>query len=634
MKIKVLAWLLALCTVISMLPGTVSAAPVSQPDSGVMIPGAVGKLEPADVLPNAKSYTVTLSSSGNGKAELLVDSPARVGSQVLFLANPDDGYLAEIYYSGLSADDLVYMGADVIGFIMPSNRVTLQVKFVAAEGSEHNIEVYESSFAGEYVLTRNWAKEYESVLLAVQPYDNDGFDPEGYVWVSGAPAYYLFEDEGIHYYEIIMGSRNVNIFLCYERSGPFDITPWMDGDPNGATVTVSHEEAYVNDLVTVTIKVKPGYRLVHAKAVSYAGDLSFDLTPIGNDQYTFRMHPAGVELHVLMEAMDFNVSVTAGTGGIAHASVSRAKVGSAVTLTCVPDANYRVYSITGVDALTDNGNNTYSFAMPARNVSINVTFRKIYNPVTVTVENGLGGTASVDVTEAKLGDTVTLTCTPEEDYRVAQITGVKDLTDNGDGTYTFTMPDEAVNLRVLFLHRDNPFLDVNESQFFYESVLWAVEEGITSGMTADTFGPFAVCNRAQVVTFLWRYAGSPEPTTAVNPFGDVPAGSFYESAVLWAVEQGITNGISAAEFGPNAACNRAQVVTFLWRLMGRPEPGLTEHSFTDVEAGSFYETPVLWALENGITTGATADTFNPSGQCQRAQVVTFLYRTAQLSSAE
>jgi hypothetical protein len=157
-----------------------------------------------------------------------------------------------------------------------------------------------------------------------------------------------------------------------------------------------------------------------------------------------------------------------------------------------------------------------------------------------------------------------------------------------------------------------------------------VENGITSGMSADTFGPMVVCNRAQVVTFLWRYAGSPEPTVTENPFTDVPAGSFYEKPVLWAVENGITKGISPTLFGPNMLCNRAQVVTFLWRIMEQPTPGLTEHPFTDVDAGSFYEQPVLWALENGITTGATATTFNPVGECLRAQVVTFLYRTAQL----
>ena len=632
MKNKALALFLALCMVLAMLPATANAA---QPEgSGKMVPAAVGTLQTAAVSPDASSYKVTLTSSGKGEAELLVDSPAKVGSAVYFLANPDDGYLAEIYYEGLDADDLVYIGADVIGFIMPANRVSLEVKFVAAQGSSHSVDVYENGGYGEYALSRYQAKEYESVLLAVAPRNNAEFDPKGYVWVSGALASaYLFEEEGIHYYEIIMGSENVKVFLCYEKSGPFSISPWLDGDPFGGTVTVSPERAYVNDLVTVTIKPNDGFHLKSARAVSYAGDLSFDLTPIGNDQYTFRMHPAGVELHVVFIAEEKNVTVKAGPGGTAYTNVTRTKVGTDVTLTCVPDSNYRVDKITGVDNLNQDGENRYWFSMPARDVTVNVTFKTIYNPVKVTVENGLGGTASASVTEAKAGDTVTLTCAPEEGYRLARITGVKDLTDNGDGTYTFSMPDEAVDIRVLFLRHDNPFFDVNENHFFYESVLWAAREGITSGISATEFGPFDVCNRAQVVTFLWRYAGSPEPKSTENPFTDVYVGSFYYKAVLWAVENGITNGVNATEFGPGLTCNRAQVVTFLWRYLGQPESGLTENPFTDVPAGQWYEAPVLWALENGITTGASADQFNPNGQCQRAQVVTFLYRTAQLPPA-
>ena len=183
---------------------------------------------------------------------------------------------------------------------------------------------------------------------------------------------------------------------------------------------------------------------------------------------------------------------------------------STVTVTCTPDQNYRVYSITGVQGIQDKGGNVYTFTMPGNAVTVNVNFRKIYNPVNLTVETGLGGSAITNVTEAKLGDTVTLTCTPDEGYRIARISGVKNLVDKGDGTYTFTMPDEAVELKVLFLRHENPFLDVNETQFFYTPVLWAVEENITAGLSADSFGPFVVCNRAQVVTFLWRAAGCPE----------------------------------------------------------------------------------------------------------------------------
>ena len=549
MKRKALAIALVLCMVLSMVPMTAFAAQPA-PQRGVMTPGAVGTLSTAAVTPNASSYSVTLTSSGKGEAQLLVSSPAQAGSEVYFLANPDDGYLAEVYYEGLSDDALVYVGMDVIGFIMPANKVKLDVRFVPAEGSSHSIEVIENGGSGDYVLTRTSAKEYESILLAVKPENNNRFDPENNLWVIGAPAFYLFEEEGIHYYEIIMSTENVQIYLCYERTGPYTVTPKLYGDPNGGTVTVSPQKAYPNDLVTVTI---------------------------------------------------------------------------------TPNADCRVSDITCMEELTKVQENVYTFIMPNRAVDVHVTFQRVYNPLTLTVLTGLGGSAQLSHTKAKAGETITLTCAPQEGYRVAQITGVSKLTDNGDNTYTFPMPDSAVKLEVLFLRNENPFLDVNETQFFYAPVLWAVENGITNGASADLFAPFVECNRAQVVTFLWRYAGSPEPSTTEHPFTDVPAGGWYEKPVLWALENGITNGISASEFGSNLTCNRAQVVTFLWRMMKEPAPGLTEQPFTDVDKGIWFEKPVLWALEKGITTGTSATTFNPNGQCQRAQVVTFLYRTAQLA---
>ena len=173
----------------------------------------------------------------------------------------------------------------------------------------------------------------------------------------------------------------------------------------------------------------------------------------------------------------------------------------------------------------------------------------------------------------------------------------------------------------------NPFVDVPEDSFYIESVLWAVEEGITTGLDATHFGPTTACNRAQVVTFLWRAAGAPEPTITENPFVDVPADAFYYNAVLWAVENGITTGISPDHFNPTGQCNRAQVVTFLWRAMGEPEASNAVSSFTDVtDPDAFYYDAVLWAVENGITTGVDATHFGPTTACNRAQVVTFLYR--------
>ena len=171
----------------------------------------------------------------------------------------------------------------------------------------------------------------------------------------------------------------------------------------------------------------------------------------------------------------------------------------------------------------------------------------------------------------------------------------------------------------------NPFVDVQAGSFFHIPVLWAVQQGITSGTDATHFGPAQSCNRAQVVTFLWAADGRPEPKSTVNPFTDVPKDSFCEKAVLWAVEKGITSGTDATHFSPLTLCNRATVVTFLWAAKGKPA-ATGENPFTDVPAGSWYEKPVLWAKANGITSGLSATEFGAGQLCNRAQVVTFLYK--------
>ena len=172
----------------------------------------------------------------------------------------------------------------------------------------------------------------------------------------------------------------------------------------------------------------------------------------------------------------------------------------------------------------------------------------------------------------------------------------------------------------------NPFTDVPEDSFYYEPVLWAVAGGITNGTSPTTFGPSEPCMRAQVVTFLWRAMGSPEPGATENPFVDVCPTDFYYKSVLWALEQGITAGMDATHFGPTVSCNRAQVVTFLYRTMGSPEIETANNPFVDVERGGFYEKAVLWAVEQGITNGLSTTAFGPSNLCNRAQIVTFLYR--------
>ena len=173
---------------------------------------------------------------------------------------------------------------------------------------------------------------------------------------------------------------------------------------------------------------------------------------------------------------------------------------------------------------------------------------------------------------------------------------------------------------------ENPFTDVPAGSFFYEPVMWAVENGITSGTSATTFGPGDQCMRAHVVTFLWKAVGSPEPTKTSNPFVDVKPTDFFYKPVLWALENGITSGVDATHFGPASYCNRAQVITFLYQTKNRPAVDSTRNPFTDVPNGQWFTTPVLWAVENGITSGLSATSFGPGVVCNRAQIVTFLYK--------
>ena len=172
---------------------------------------------------------------------------------------------------------------------------------------------------------------------------------------------------------------------------------------------------------------------------------------------------------------------------------------------------------------------------------------------------------------------------------------------------------------------ENPFVDVAEDAYYAAPVLWAVEHGITNGMTETTFAPDGTCTRGQIVTFLWRSKGSPAPAFAHNPFTDVPADAWYTDAVLWAVEQGITTGTSATTFSPDAGCTRGQVATFLWRANGQPAAG-GENIFTDITPDTYYYDAVLWAVANEITNGMGEGIFAPDATCTRGQIVTFLYR--------
>ena len=189
------------------------------------------------------------------------------------------------------------------------------------------------------------------------------------------------------------------------------------------------------------------------------------------------------------------------------------------------------------------------------------------------------------------------------------------------------MPAEAVTVKASFapVSGQSPFEDVKAGDYYYDAVLWAVDKGITTGVSATRFDPNGSCTRAQAVTFLWRAMGSPAPTGTSMSFTDVPADSYYYNAVLWAVENGVTTGTSETTFSPDAPCDRGQIVTFLHRAMKSPAAS-AQSTFSDVAADAYYAQAVAWAVENGVTTGTGDNAFSPAASCSRSQIVTFLYR--------
>ena len=253
-----------------------------------------------------------------------------------------------------------------------------------------------------------------------------------------------------------------------------------------------------------------------------------------------------------------------------------------------------------------------------------------YSYYTIKATAGAGGSISpsgnVSVRE---GRDQTFTITPDKGYAVANVK-IDGKSIGAVKSYTFENVSRTHTIEVIFMKANgNPqtgvFVDVATGSYYEDAVDWAVENGITKGTDDTHFSPDGICTRAQAVTFLWRAAGSPEPETRAMPFTDVPVGSYYYDAVLWAVENGITKGTSDTTFSPDATCSRAQIVTFLWRSEKSPAAG-TANPFADVKSTAYYADAVLWAAKEDITKGTTNTTFSPDADCTRAQIVTFLYR--------
>lgn len=319
--------------------------------------------------------------------------------------------------------------------------------------------------------------------------------------------------------------------------------------------------------------------------------------------------------------------------------------GSTVNFTAEQQTGKKFSGWTATGVTLDNATNAeISFTMPGNDVTLTTNYRTSSSgsssrpsyPIT-TPDKTENGSVNISSTSAKRGSTVTITVTPDAGYVLDKLTVTdkdgKDvaLTKKSDTEYTFVMPAGKVEIMPSFVKQaEEPsrvFVDVKTGDYFYDAVLWAVEKGITNGTSAETFSPEAPCTRAQIVTFLWRAAGSPVVNYAMD-LSDVAGDAYYAEAVRWALSEGITTGTSADQFSPDATCTREQAVTFLYRAAGSPAVS-GESAFEDVGADAYYARAVAWAAQNGVTNGISQALFGTGSDCTRAQIVTFLYRAQQ-----
>ena len=380
---------------------------------------------------------------------------------------------------------------------------------------------------------------------------------------------------------------------------------------------------------------------------------TYDVVITRNEDDTYASFTQTIPNGLVINPADFPVSITANRTSMTGSGTVK------LTVTCPEDV-----VLSGVTCsddsieVTTNANGTYSAYLPnvtkaytftvkiasgldnysdgLATCTVSVTRRHTSSVTpgnTVSVPSTPNGTVTVSPSTASKGETVTITTKPSEGYELGSIEVLDKngdslkLKDLGNGKYSFVMPDGKVSVEAEFVKTAaTSFADVPANAYFADAVKWAVDKGITNGLSDTMFGPYESCTRAQIVTFLWRAAGSPEPKTA-SSFTDVPVSTYYAKAVAWAVENGITNGMTETAFAPNATCTRGQSVTFLHRALKGTASGSA--NFTDVKSDAFYADAVNWAVASDVTNCTSNTTFSPNADCTRAEIVTFLYRAYQ-----
>ena len=412
--------------------------------------------------------------------------------------------------------------------------------------------------------------------------------------------------------------------------------------------TASATNAAKGTAVTLTANAAPsgqvfGKWVVVSGSITLADENSATTTftmPAGNVSVKATYKAAPVTLSsIAITTPPTKTTYTAGesfntAGMVVKATYSDSSTATVTGYTVSPSAALTTGNTSVTITYTEGGvTKTATQAITVNASTPTVPTTPTYTPPTYKVESTVSkdadGSVSFSKASAKKGDTVTITVTPDRYYKTSGVI-VKDalgnqiaVTDNGNGTFTFQMPDSKVTVEPVFSW-DNPFVDVAGDAYYAPAVEWALKNEVTDGTSDTTFSPDAGCTRGQIVTFLWRAAGCPEPA-GMSSFTDVSADAYYAKAVAWAAEQGITGGTGDGKFSPDAVCTRSQSMTFLYRTAGSPDVSDLA-SFRDVEPSAYYAAAVAWAEQNGVTGGIGGGLFGSANDCTRAQIVAFLYR--------
>lgn len=436
---------------------------------------------------------------------------------------------------------------------------------------------------------------------------------------------------------------------------------------NAGTNSVSIQTGTVNGTVAITVAKTgaKGVTVAEGVTVGTGAKLTVDLAggkaPVVMDGV--KLTAANAELTVfssgttVLYSVTGNATVTITINPVAAPAALAREAGNTVVLEAANSTFKRLNSELDDVNVTTNVANKKVVSSVEDGYTVYALADAVGTQYAVNVTTGGNGTATANMATAAEGKEVTVTVRAKSGYKFSAMkiyeTGddtnvIANVTKLTNDAYTFDMPAHGVTVYVTFkqsgggnsssggsstpVKPTDPeptkpvFTDVAADAYYADAVAWAIEKGITVGLTETTFGPDASCTRGQMVTFLWRLAGSPK-ATSTNPFGDVSADSYYYDAVMWAVDKGITSGTAADAFSPDATVNRAQSVTFLYRYAGSPAVE-GSNAFTDVAADDYYANAVAWAAANGITVGTTDTTFSPDNACVRGQIVTFMYRYA------